>query len=154
LDELPKTLDETYERILLGIDEEKWRYAYRLFQCLTVAVQPLLVKELAEVLAVQLDTEAIPEFNPDWRPENVEDAVLSACSSLVAVVNIDDARVVQFAHFSVKEFLTSKRLENSKHISRYHVLLHPAHTFFARVASASYSILMSISTKLASRISP
>lgn len=31
LKELPKTFVETYERILLGIDEEKWEYAYRLF---------------------------------------------------------------------------------------------------------------------------
>jgi len=139
LDDLPKTLDETYERALQGIDEEKWKYAYRLFQSLTVSVRPLHVEELAEVLAIQLDAEEIPEFSTDWRPEDVEDAVLSACSSLISVVTVDDVRVVQFSHFTVKEFLTSKRLSNSKHVSRYYILLQPAHTFLAR---ACLSVLL------------
>ena len=141
LDDLPKTLDETYERALQSIDEEKWRYAYRLLQCLTVSVRSLRVEELAEVLAIQLDAEEIPEFSADWRPEDVEDAVLSACSSLISVVTVDDVRAVQFSHFTVKEFLTSKRLANSKHVSRYHILLQPAHTFLAR---ACLSVLLNL----------
>jgi len=48
------TLDETYERTLLGIDRENREHAIRLFQCLVFSLRPLLVKELAEVLAVQL----------------------------------------------------------------------------------------------------
>ena len=53
LNELPKTLDQTYERILEVINEEKWEYTLRLFQCLEVARRPLRVKELADVLAVE-----------------------------------------------------------------------------------------------------
>jgi len=145
LDDLPKTLGETYERALQGIDEEKWRYVHRLFQSLTVSVRPLHVEELAEVLAIQLDAEEIPEFSADWRPEDVEDAVLSACSSLISVVTVDDVRVVQFSHFTVKEFLTSKRLSNSKHVSRYHILLQPAHTFLAR---ACLSVLLNVDDQI------
>src|SRR6266403_5652563 len=52
LKELPKTLDETYERILRNIHEANRDHAHRLLQCLTVAVRPLRVAELAEVLAV------------------------------------------------------------------------------------------------------
>src|SRR6266852_3307532 len=78
LNELPRTLDETYERILLGIDKEKWEYAHRLFQCLTVSCRPLLVEELAEVLALDLDTGTIPKFDVDQRPKDAEEAVLSA----------------------------------------------------------------------------
>jgi hypothetical protein len=37
LGELPTTLDETYERILMEIPEEKWEHAHRLFQCLIVS---------------------------------------------------------------------------------------------------------------------
>ncbi len=55
LDELPETLDETYERILQEIPKSNRVYAHRLLQCLTVAVRPLRVEELAEVLAVDFD---------------------------------------------------------------------------------------------------
>jgi hypothetical protein len=46
-------------------------------------------------------------------------------------------QVVQFSHFSVKEFLTSERLASSSgNISRYHVDLKTAHTFFAQACLA------------------
>lgn len=53
LGELPRTLDETYEYILQGIHEEKWVYAHRIFQCLTVLSRPLRVEELADVFAIR-----------------------------------------------------------------------------------------------------
>ena len=109
LDELPETLDETYERTLLGIEKEKREFAYRLFQCLVVAVRPLHIDELAEVLAIRFDGGQLPQYHEDWRSENGQEAVLSACSSLIAVVNVDGSPVVQFSHFSVKEFLTDRK---------------------------------------------
>ena len=140
LDELPGTLDETYERTLLGIEKEKRELAHRIFQCLTVAVRPLQVNELAEVLAIRLDPGQLPRYNVDWRSEDAQEAVLSACSSLVAVINVDGSPVVQFSHFSVKEFLTSDRLANSSEsLSRYHVRPQTAHTILAQ---ASLSILL------------
>ena len=48
LNDLPKTLDETYGRTLLNIDEEKRQFAQRLFRCLAVSIRPLRVDELAE----------------------------------------------------------------------------------------------------------
>jgi hypothetical protein len=46
-------------------------------------------------------------------------------------------RVVQFAHFSVKEFLTSDRLADLKaDISRFHIRLEPAHTVIAQACLA------------------
>ncbi len=48
LNELPETLDETYERILKGINRAQKAHAHRLLQCLTVAVRPLRVEELTE----------------------------------------------------------------------------------------------------------
>jgi hypothetical protein len=80
-------------------------------RCLVVAVRPLRVEELAEVLAVDFDDgEGIPRLKSDWRWEEQELALLSACSNLIAIVQAGDLRVVQFLHFSVKEFLTSPRL--------------------------------------------
>jgi ankyrin repeat protein len=135
LGELPETLDETYERILHEIPKSNRVHAHRLLQCLTVAVRPLRVKELAEVLAVEFETTGgIPQLNEDLRWEDQEQAVLSACSSLIAIVGDDAYRVVQFAHFSVKEFLTSDRLATSKiDASRYHhVSLRRAHTIMVQ----------------------
>ena len=44
LGESPTTLDEMYERILLGIDEEKREHAIHLFQCLAFSRRPLRAK--------------------------------------------------------------------------------------------------------------
>ena len=132
LKELPKSLDETYERILMGINKANHQHAHRLLQCLTVAVRPLRVVELAEVLAVDFGTAPGSEaskLETDWRWEDQEDAILSTCSSLISIVDEDkdasqdedssrrsshfhSSRAVQFSHFSVKEYLTSPRLSS------------------------------------------
>ena len=133
LHELPESLDETYERILKDINKANWDHAHRLLQCLTVAVRPLRVAELAEVLAVDFETSSrggTSILNTDWRWEDQQEAVLSTCSSLISVViNEYGDQVVQFSHFSVKEFLTSSRMAGSSaDVSRFHILLEPAHT--------------------------
>jgi len=143
LKELPRTLDGTYERILQGIDEEKRDDAHRIFQWLTVSSRPLLVKELAEVFAIDFDKETfgIPTFDPSLRDTNAETAVLSTCSTLVSIVDLGGIKVAQFSHFSVKEYLTSARLTNSDHVSFFHVLPKPAHTLLAK---ACLSILLQL----------
>ena len=146
LDELPESLDETYERILREIRRPKQRHAHRLLQCLVAAVRPLRVEELAEVLAFDFITEGIPKLNVGWRWENQEEAVMSACSSLVIIVEDEDSRIVQFSHFSVKEFLTANRLaEPIKDVSRYHIRLDAAHTILAR---ACLSVLLQLDDRV------
>jgi hypothetical protein len=133
LEELPDSLDETYERILKEIRKPNQRLAHRLMQCLVAAVRPLQVKELAEVLAYNFDGEGIPKLNSNWRWEDQEGAVMLACSSLVMIVKDGDSRIVQFSHFSVKEFLTADRLaEPIRDVSRYHIELEAAHTILAQ----------------------
>jgi hypothetical protein len=152
LRELPESLDETYERILREIKKPNRAHAQRVLQCLVVATRPLRVAELAEVLAIDFDdAEGIPRVNSDWRWEDQEQALLIACSSLIAVVEASDGdskaeidygdsrveagdlRIVQFSHFSVKEFLTSPRLATaSGEVSNYHIDWEPAHTILAQ----------------------
>jgi hypothetical protein len=133
LDELPESLDETYERILREIRKPNQGHAHRLLQCLVVAVRPLEVKELAEVLAFDFNTGGMPKLNPGWRWEDQEEAVMSACSSLVTIIKDGDSRVVQFSHFSVKEFLTSDRLaEPMRDVSCHHIRLEAAHVILAQ----------------------
>jgi ankyrin repeat protein len=134
LNELPESLDETYERVLKEIKKPNRGHARRLLQCLVVAIRPLRVSELAEVLAVDFDDEeGTPKLNPNWRWEDQEQALLSSCSSLIAIVESDESRIVQFSHFSVKEFLTSARLATSiGDISGYYIVLESAHTILAQ----------------------
>ena len=142
LNELPETLDETYDRILKGIHKSQKNNAHRLLQCLTVAVRPLLVEELAELLAFDFQASTaggIPTLKEDWWWDDQEEAVLSTCSSLIAIIPRDDSRVVQFSHFSVKEYLTSSRLTQSPHgdVSRFRIDLEPAHTIMAQACLAT-----------------
>ena len=133
LKELPKSLDETYKRILNEINNANRVHAYRLLQCLAVALRPLRVEELAEILAFDLTAGGMPKLNADWRWEDQEEAVLSACSSLVSVIIHKDSRVVQFSHFSVKEFLTSDRLASClDEVSQFHILIEPSHAILAQ----------------------
>ena len=190
LDELPESLDETYERILKEIKKPNRAHARRVLQCLVVATRPLRVAELADVLAVDFDNaEGIPKLNSDWRWEDQEQALLIACSSLITIVEAGDgysaaetdgndseaetddsdsevetdendseaetvnsgdleaetddgdsrieagdSRIVQFSHFSVREFLTSSRLADatSGEVSNYYIDLEPAHSIMAQ----------------------
>ena len=139
-------MDATYEHTLEVLDEANWEYAHRLFQCVTVASRPLRVEELAEFLAFDLTTGSLPDFLPDCRAEDPREAVLSTCSSLLVVVNVDGFPVVQFSHFSVKEFLMSGRLNKATDtISRYRVLMEPSHIF---VAQACLSVLLELDPSL------
>jgi hypothetical protein len=113
LDELPESLDGTYERILKEIKKPNRAHSCR---CLVVAIRPLRVEELAEFLAVDSGDERISKLNSNWRLEDQEQALLSPCSSLIAIVEPDESRLSNsriFPIFSVKEFLTLTRLATS-----------------------------------------
>ena len=159
LDELPETLDETYDRILKGINKAQKDNAHRLLQCLTVAVRPLRVEELAELLAFDFQASTsggIPTLKEDWRWDDQEEAVLSTCSSLIAIIPRGDSRVVQFSHFSVKEYLTSSRLAQSPHgeVSRFRIDLEPAHTIMTRACLATLLQLDEHAAKSDDKVSP
>ena len=132
-------------------------HAHRLLQCLTVAVRPLRLEELAEVLAFDFDDApgGIPKRDANWRLEDQEQAVLSTCSSLITIVHDGKSRVVQFSHFSVKEFLTSDRLAAaSADVSFHHIPLEPAHTILAQ-ACLGVLLCLDDSTREASvKLSP
>jgi ankyrin repeat protein len=143
LNELPTNLNETYERILLTIPAKMRKASHRTFQWLTVSSRPLRVEELAEVFAIKFDEETcgIPKFDPDWRHRNAERTVLSSCSTLVAIVDIDGEKRVQFSHFSVREYLTSNHIVASASVSDFHILPKPAHILLAK---ACLSVLFEI----------
>jgi ankyrin repeat protein len=136
LAELPETLDGTYVRMLRGIQEADWAFAHRVFQFVAAASRPLRVEELAELFTFNFKAGSIPEFHEDWRRKNPADAILSACSTLLSIVDGGSSlgNIIQFSHFSVKEFLTSTRLAKAADAipRRYHIAMTPAHTLAAR----------------------
>ena len=139
---LPKTLDDTYARILCNIDNHYNhynRYVIKILQWLSFAARPLRLEELAEIVAI--DVEETPRFDPERRWPEQRD-ILTVCSSLITLTNdfnedsYEDSgsefsadgdtdadsvgessdtegvmTYVRLAHFSVKEYLVSDRID-------------------------------------------
>ena len=119
LNSLPKTLDDTYARILCDIDERHYQYAFKILQWLAYAGRPLKLTELAEVIAINVEEN--PRFDPDKRLLDPRD-ILRICFSLISLEdqkfshqdNENNTVIVKLAHFSVKEYLVSERILEGK----------------------------------------
>ncbi|KAK1623175.1 hypothetical protein BDP81DRAFT_293432, partial [Colletotrichum phormii] len=107
---LPRDLNETYQRMLLSISPELKDDAFRLLQFLVHAKRPLTVSEAVDVIAT-LMKKGQREFNTERRLLR-DDDILCYCPSLVLIAEVkrDEATVreVQLAHFSVKEYLVDR----------------------------------------------
>lgn len=68
---LPKTLDDTYDRILHKIDEEYAQYAFQILQWLAYSSRPLRIEEIVEVTAV--DTKNGPRYSEERRLSDPSD---------------------------------------------------------------------------------
>jgi hypothetical protein len=122
---LPKTLDETYARILTdNIPPGCLPYTIRILQFLTFSERPLRIEEAVDAIAV--DQTERPRFHTRNRMP-VPREISRCCSSLIAIVQrpIKDSREysddntgdtiteIQLSHFSVKEWLVSGRLKTN-----------------------------------------
>ena len=84
---LPKTLDDTYARILCNIDKRYNfynRHILKILQWLAFSVRPLQLEELAEIFAIDVDE--TPRFDPQRRLFEPRD-ILTICSSLITLTN-------------------------------------------------------------------
>ncbi|KAF8496923.1 hypothetical protein JB92DRAFT_2671092, partial [Gautieria morchelliformis] len=146
---LPKTLYETYDRILTAIDEDDRRDALSLLQWLAFLVGTLSPDEAVDVIATDADTKGGPLFDRRRRLRDPRD-ILSICSSLVTI-SVPDATSsdiketndntevgeIRLAHFSVKEYLISEHLRNSDaQVSYFHFNKQMAHVFIAKTCLA------------------
>lgn len=110
---LPKTLNETYTRILKSIPDEHMHHTVRILQLLTFSERPLRINEIVDAIAVQTEN---ARFDPENRMP-IPEEISWYYPSLVAVVSSRDPRSgrikteIQLAHFSVKEYLLSKEDE-------------------------------------------
>ncbi|KAI9776989.1 MAG: hypothetical protein M1839_009133 [Geoglossum umbratile] len=133
LKELPETLDETYDRILLSIPKDCYQEAHAVLQWLTYSRRPMSLAEVAEAISVDRDNQI---FDPENRMLDVS-SILNICSSLVTllerkttfgVVQTEEMRELRLAHYSVKEYLVSKRIQESK-ANRFAVKETEAHEY-------------------------
>lgn len=79
---LPKGLDETYDRILMNIDEEYHEDTKMFLKWLAFSVRPLKLEEIAEVATINFHSENGPIYDSKCRYKDQE-SVLTVCSSLV-----------------------------------------------------------------------
>jgi ankyrin repeat protein len=134
---LPKDLDAFYDRMLIEIDEDDREYAYRALQWLAYSARPLRVTELTEAVIVEPDRD--PCVEPDERFLSIEgfleilpaglitvsvapqsdtesdmesdtESIRSITSDSSSEYDDNHSLTVQFAHFSVKEYLVSARI--------------------------------------------
>ena len=128
LKSLPKDLDSTYDRILGKITEENKDHAFKILQWLAYAARPLRLVEIAEVVAI--DVLGSPRFDVERRLVDPWD-VMAICPNLLTTAkkknpwdqdldqddtsSLEDEKGdiiwVRLAHFSVKEYLVSSRIQ-------------------------------------------
>jgi ankyrin repeat protein len=138
---MPTTLDKTYERILGAIDDIYFDEVRTALEWLAFSERPVSVAELAEACSIHLDDSEEPFLEEGGH--DALDQLFGVISSLV-MVNISAGQdqydtiaeyeplphkydincytqYVRLAHFSVKEYLVSDRLQQSHHarLSRY-----------------------------------
>lgn len=82
LNSLPSGLYETYDQILLKVDEKDHTNIKTFLRWLYYAVRPMKLSEIAEVISVHFDPKNGPHFSENYRYWNNQD-VLEKCSGLI-----------------------------------------------------------------------
>ena len=135
LQNLPKGLYATYDRILESIKGEHQQMAIRALQWLAFSLQPLEPQQLAEAIAIDPEhPESVSAFDRDEVLVNPQDIYL-ICPSLVTISTQLDIyggtrSRVSFAHASVKEYLMSEYLLRSS-LASFHLDAAEGHQFIA-----------------------
>ncbi|KAL9035416.1 MAG: hypothetical protein Q9214_006591, partial [Letrouitia sp. 1 TL-2023] len=109
---LPKTLDDTYSRILCNIPDEYSDYAISILRWLAYATRPMYLEELGELIAVNLLGD--PWFDPETRFPDPRDLLDIFPGLLQIEENKSKDLRIRLAHFSVKEYLVSERIKTQK----------------------------------------
>ena len=109
LENLPKTLDETYERMLLTLYAQagdSLTLLRRTFAFVPFAKRPMTVAEVAQAVVIDIGDEKFDRDAAFCDPEDL----LSFCHPLV---DVSSTGHLGFVHHSVREFFVSDRLANA-----------------------------------------
>jgi hypothetical protein len=145
---LPQTLEETYDRILLSVDEANRHNALKFLQWLAFSARPVTIEEVDEILAIDLDNGL--RYDPNLKLIEPRD-VLRICSTLVTTTTVsmldspeimssneeyrvqkyEEFEAIRLSHMSVKDYLVSSRIRSTK-ASFYAIDAKLAHRFMAQ----------------------
>jgi hypothetical protein len=101
LDELPKDLEKTYERILDRIDKRNRDIVARCLLWVSFPALPMTLEELRILIAIE---HGLPDIDEDNLLSQAED-ILNMCANLV--VGSDVIGFTTLAHLSIKDYLLS-----------------------------------------------
>ncbi len=140
LKSLPKTLDETYARILSNVGEDYVEDVQRVLSCLIYLFCPVAIEELAETVAIVPQGETY--YDIESRLLEPRD-IVTLCSGLVTTTRSRRTTLmggpqipieeVRLAHFSVKEYLVSDRIITSQ-TSKFYIEERLAHEALANLS--------------------
>ena len=105
LENLPKGLFATYDRILENVDKTDVEFAQKALSWLLVSVRPLRLTEVVEAIAIDVPSRRLDRDSTF----NDEQDLLETCSSLVAYN--DDTGVISLSHYTVQVCLPSFLLQ-------------------------------------------
>ena len=119
---MPRTLDETYERVLCSIDEDSIEEARRILTLLCFSSRPLTVPELIDGVAVDLNEPARLDLERRLQDENDLHRICLGLIDISPEIDRDEndeteqrsSSIVRIAHFSVQEYLESNRIKQHK----------------------------------------
>ncbi len=133
LAELPRDLEQTYERFLRKIQSGKERFAINLLHLILASYRPPSLDEITIIVAMQEATEAgchnLATLDKEYIRTNMRADINKVLGPLV---RISDSKVY-LVHISLKEFLCTSicELEDKKLSAKYRMDMHQAHKFLA-----------------------
>ncbi|KAI1427539.1 hypothetical protein F5Y12DRAFT_712073 [Xylaria sp. FL1777] len=135
LQSLPRSLDETYARMLENIAPDLRDYARQMLTVLCCAIRPLTELELIDALAVKLGER--PTFDTARRCEDA-DALQDVCPGFTErYIDLETGQsILRIAHFSVREYLESERILDHKSVALFHVRKQDGHSDMASICLA------------------
>ena len=153
---LPKTLYDTYDRILSNIDSAYHEEALQILRWLVVSQRPLFIEEATESVTVLPSAQGgQPVFDADNRLSEPSD-VFQICLSLVSTSMTMDSRSrngqlvpaehMRLAHYSVKEYLTSEAITRGP-CSRFSIDEPDAHV---SISQACIAYLLTVEGRMSS----
>jgi hypothetical protein len=135
LSQLPKTLNETYARILRQIHPTVVQAALRALQWLSVSARPLYIEELADASAVHTNAEQLNVQSHRLSPYNVFQMLRDfvAIEPRISEGEKTSAKThrVILSHFSVREFLTGSFIASTD-VQHFAVHIPEAHEYVAK----------------------
>lgn len=129
LNELPRGLDETYVRILANVKQNYPDRVDRLKQVLEwllLAESRLSLQVIAEAVSIRPEDKQFEVEGVATNPETL----VALLGSLITVQVEDDASYARFAHYTVEEYLVSRRIQDTE-VAVFYIDVKSAHAKMA-----------------------